>query len=78
MKWGEKAVQQNPRNVLSRVILCSIYSLAGQMDEARAQAKEIVKINPKFSADRLARTDPTKNQAVKKRYIDALRKAGLK
>ena len=65
MKWGEKAVQQNPRNVLSRVILCSIYSLAGQMDEARAQVKEIVKINPKFSADRLARTDPTKNQAVK-------------
>jgi len=65
MKWGEKAVQQNPKNVLFRVILCSIYSLAGQMDEARAQAKEIVKINPKFSADRLARTDPTKNQAVK-------------
>ena len=28
MKWGEKAVQQNPENVLSRVILCSIYSLA--------------------------------------------------
>jgi protein involved in temperature-dependent protein secretion len=78
MKWGEKAVQQNPKNVLFRVILCSIYSLAGQMDEARAQAKEIVKINPKFSADRLARTDPTKNQAVKKRYIDALRKARLK
>jgi hypothetical protein len=27
--------------------------------------------------DRLARTDPTKNQVVKMRYIDALRKAGL-
>jgi tetratricopeptide (TPR) repeat protein len=78
MKWGEKAVQQNPKNVLSRVILCSIYSLAGRMDEARTQAKEIMRINPKFSVDRLARTDPTKNQFVKKRYIDALRKAGLK
>jgi adenylate cyclase len=78
MKWGEKAVQQNPKNVLSRVILCSIYSLVGQMDKARDQAKEIMRLNPKFSVDRFARTDPQKNQVVKKRYIDALRKAGLK
>ncbi|MDY6790612.1 MAG: tetratricopeptide repeat protein [Thermodesulfobacteriota bacterium] len=78
MKWGEKAVQQNPKNVLSRVILCSIYSLAGRMHEARDQAKEIMTINPKFSVEQVARTDPQKNKDVKKRYIDALRKAGLK
>jgi adenylate cyclase len=78
IKWGEKAVLQNPENVLSRVILCSIYSLAGRIDEARAQAKEIMTLNSKFSLDRFARTDPQKNQALKKRYIDALRKAGLK
>jgi len=48
------------------------------MDEARAQAKEIMRLNPKFSVERFARTDPQKNQVVKKRYIDALRKAGLK
>jgi adenylate cyclase len=76
-EWGEKAVQQNPENILSRTILCSIYSLAGRMDEARAQAKEIMRINPKFSVDRFAKTDPQKNKDVKKRYIDALRKAGL-
>jgi protein involved in temperature-dependent protein secretion len=77
IQWGEKAVQKNPKNVLSRVMLCSIYSLAGRMDEARVQAKEIMRLNPNFSVERLARTDPTKNQIVKKRYIDALRKAGL-
>ncbi|MBW2341294.1 MAG: adenylate/guanylate cyclase domain-containing protein [Deltaproteobacteria bacterium] len=76
--WAEKAVQQNPKNALSRVVLCSVYSLAGRMDEARAQAKEIMRLNPKFSVERFARTDPQKNQVVKKRYIDALRKAGLK
>jgi len=75
--WAEKAVQQNPKNALSRVVLCSIYSLAGRMDKASAQAKEIMRLNPKFSVERIARTDPQKNQAVKKRYIDALRKAGL-
>jgi adenylate cyclase len=77
IEWGEKAVQQNPKNVLSRVILCSIYSLAGRMDKASAQAKEIMRLNPKFSVERFASTDPQKNQAVKKQYIDALRKAGL-
>jgi adenylate cyclase len=76
--WAEKAVQQNPKNVLSRVVLCSIYSLAGQMDKARVQAKEIMRLNPNISVERIARTDPQKNQVVKKRYIDALRKAGLK
>jgi adenylate cyclase len=78
IEWGEKAVQRNPKNVLSRKILCSIYSLAERMDEARAQAKEIMKLNPKFSVDQVARTDPQKNENVKKRYIDALREAGLK
>jgi len=78
IKWGEKAVQQNPKNVLSRIVLCSIHSLAGRMDKASAQAKEIMRLNPKFSVERFARTDPQKNQAVKKRYIDALLKAGLK
>ena len=76
--WGEKAVQQNPKNVFSRVVLCSVYSLASRMDKARVQAKEIMRLNPKFSVERMARTDPQKNQVVKKRYIDALRKAGLK
>jgi len=78
IEWGEKAVQRNPKNVLSRVILCSIYGLAGRMDEARVQATEIMRLNPKFSVERFARTDPQKNQVAKKRYIDALRKAGLK
>jgi adenylate cyclase len=76
--WGEKSVQQNPENVLSRVTVCSIYTLAGRMDEAQIQAKEIMRLNPNFSVERFARTDPQKNQAAKKRYIDALRKAGLK
>jgi TolB-like protein len=77
MEWGEKAVQQNPQNILSRIILCSIYGLAGQIDKAHVQADEIMKLNPKFSVERFATTDPQKNQVLKKRYIDALRKAGL-
>jgi adenylate cyclase len=78
LEWGERAVQQNPKNVLSRLILCSICSLAGRMDEAHTQAKEIMRLDPNMSVERFARTDPQKNEVVKKRYIDALRKAGLR
>ena len=67
--WREKAVQRNPKNLISRKILCSIYSLAGLMDEARAQAKEIMRLNPHFSVDQVARTEPQKIQAVKKQSI---------
>jgi TolB-like protein/Flp pilus assembly protein TadD len=77
-QWVERAVQQNPENVLSRTVLCSIYGLSGRMDEARAQANEIMRLNPNFSLERLARTNPQKNQVLKQRYTDALRKAGLK
>ena len=77
MEWGEKAIQKNPQNILSRQILCSIYSLTDRMDEAHAQADEIMRLNPNTSVERIARTYPTKNQVVKMRYIDALRKAGL-
>jgi hypothetical protein len=32
------------------------------MDKARDQAEEIMRLNPKFSVDRFAWTDPQKNQ----------------
>jgi adenylate cyclase len=76
--WAERAVQQNPKNVASRIVLCSIYSLSGRMDKAREQAKQVISLNPAFSLERFAKTAPQKNQVLKKQYMDALRKAGLK
>ena len=75
--WAEKAVQQNPKSLIGHVVLCSIYSSAGRMEEARKEASEVLKINPKYSVSRAEKTNPLKNQADKKRYFDALRKAGL-
>jgi hypothetical protein len=47
------------------------------MEEARLEADEIMKLNPKFSLERLEKSIPYKNPEVKKRYIEALRNAGL-
>jgi len=76
--WAEKAVKQEPENNLSRLVLCSIYSITGRMEEARFEANEVMKLNPKFSLKRYEMTLPSKNLETKDSYIEALRKAGLK
>jgi adenylate cyclase len=58
--------------------LASTYSLSGNMDEARAAAAEIFKINPKFSSERFIMSLPFKNQSENERVINALHNAGLK
>ena len=61
----------------ARINLCSVYSLLGQMEEARLEAEEVMKLNPKFSLKKYEKTIPYKNPEVKKRYIDALQNAGI-
>jgi adenylate cyclase len=75
--WAEKAVKRQPRNFFARINRCSVYSLTGRMEEARLEADEVMKLNPKFSLKRLENSIPYKNPEVKKRYIEALRKAGI-
>ena len=45
--------------------------------EAQAAAKEVLRLNPKFSVARMQKVSPHKDRAVAKRFCDALRKAGL-
>jgi hypothetical protein len=60
------------------MVLASSYQLAGREEEARTAAGELLKINPAFSLERLAKTTSHKDRAVAERFIEALRKAGLK
>ena len=75
--WSEKAVKQEPKDTIANVNLCSVYYLSGREEDARLQAKEVLKLNPKFSLKKLEKMLPYKNFEVKKQYIDALRNAGL-
>jgi TolB-like protein/class 3 adenylate cyclase len=73
IKWGKKAVRQKPDSFLAHLILTEIYSHAGRDEEARTQAAEVLRVNPKFSLEKFR----TKS-ADGEKTIDALRKAGLK
>jgi Tfp pilus assembly protein PilF len=50
----------------------------GREKEARSEAEEVLRINPKFSLDYLAKARVYKDQLENDKYINSLRKAGLK
>jgi hypothetical protein len=53
--------------------------MMGREKEARAEAEEVLRINPKFSLDNYAKTVANyKDQSENDKIINALRKAGLK
>jgi adenylate cyclase len=72
-------LQQNlaayPNNLVARLILADAYVELGRDDDARAEAAEIMRISPHFDLASLRRT---KDEATNKRWVTALRKAGLK
>jgi adenylate cyclase len=74
----KKILQKQPDQMLAHLGLAATLMLAGREDEARTQAAELLRIDPKFSLERFAKTLTYKNQAEIDRYIGALRKAGLK
>ncbi len=74
----KKGLDQAPNDILTHVTCAAIYGRAGLRDAARAEAEEVLKINPKFSALSYAKRLPYKNQADRDFFFEALRKAGLK
>jgi adenylate cyclase len=74
----EKALQLETDNLHTHITTTVAYSLCGREEEARATAAGVLRINPKFSCDYFAKRLTYKNQADKDRFIEALRKAGLK
>jgi adenylate cyclase len=78
IKWCEKAVRQDPDSFLTRLMMTQVYSLSGREEEARAEAAEVLRINPKFSVDKWEKASTVKKKTEKERSMATLRKAGLK
>jgi adenylate cyclase len=69
--WCEKAVRQAPDSLLARIMMTAVYSWSGRDEEARAEAAEVLRINPNFSLEKFAKKAGPD-------LVSALRKAGLK
>jgi adenylate cyclase len=74
----KRSIQRAPDYVVSHIGLVIAYSSMGREQEARAEAAEILRIDPQFSLDYFAKTVPLKDQSQIDKGIDILRKAGLK
>jgi len=68
-----------PDNWRAHVWLAAAYSLAGGMEDARAEVAEVLRINPKTSLEDIAKNGWFNyKKADKERFSNALRKVGLK
>jgi len=69
--WCEKAVHMEPDDLLARLMMTAVYSWSGRDEDARAEAAEVLRIDPNFSLEKFAKkAGPS--------LVSALRKAGLK
>ncbi|MGD9032279.1 MAG: adenylate/guanylate cyclase domain-containing protein [Desulfobacteraceae bacterium] len=78
LTWYKKAEERNPDNMWSYSAQASIYGNLGREQEARAAAKEFLRLNPKFSLEQYEKAPWQKNRKKWRLHVDGLRKAGLK
>jgi adenylate cyclase len=77
IKWCEKAVRQQSDDLLARIMMTAVYSWSGRDEEARVQAAEVLRIQPKFTIKGFEKKLTYKRQEDRERFLGALRKAGL-
>src|SRR5262249_50553234 len=66
-----------PNALGPHLTLAAVYSELGKETEARAEATEVLRLNPQFSLEVARQRAPIKDPVVLERQFAALRKAGL-
>jgi len=74
----KKALRLNPDYLAGHVALAVSYSLSGQEEKAHVEAKEILRLSPKFSVEQVKPILAAYKKDRKDIFVNALRKAGLK
>ena len=73
----KKALQKNPDDIFLHLTLAAAYVKLGREEEAQAEAKEVIRIHPKFSLTDYAKSMHRKDQSRMDDFIECLHKAGL-
>ena len=72
-----QAIRRRPQMFTTHLDLAACYAGLGKEEEARAAAAEVLKMNPKFTVEGFAKVLQQKDKALRERYLENLRKAGL-
>jgi TolB-like protein/Tfp pilus assembly protein PilF len=76
--WGRKTIQQNPMFPGGHRLMAASCGQLGRTQEAANELKELLLLMPGMTADDVRKQVPFKRSNDMERYIDGLRKAGLK
>jgi tetratricopeptide (TPR) repeat protein len=74
----EQYLSHYPNILGAHLTLAAVCSELGREAEARAEAAEVLRLNPQFSLEIHRQREPIKDPAMLERQLAALRKAGLK
>ena len=70
-------LQREPDYIFAHTCLASCYALMARDEEARAEAAQVLRIDPKFSVAHLSKVIKYKYEVDRKRLRDSLLRAGL-
>jgi adenylate cyclase len=73
----KKSIEMAPNDFYMHAALAALYIMMGRDEEARAEAAETMRINPKFSLELVSKRSLIKDRSVLEQNIEAMRKAGL-
>ncbi len=73
----QKAIKQTPDTIFLHIGLTASYAEMGRQDDARAQAAEVLRIDPRFSIGRYAMALTHKQPEHTQRNLEALSAVGL-
>jgi adenylate cyclase len=77
VRWCRECISRGPSLQWPHVTLACAYAQSGQLEEARAEAAEVLRINPGFTIESSKRILVYKDPKDLEHHIDGMRKAGL-
>jgi adenylate cyclase len=77
VRLARECVSRMPILQWPRVYLACAYAQAGQLEESKAEAAEVLRINPGFTIESWKRLEVYKDPKDVEHRLDGLRKAGL-
>ncbi len=74
----KESIERVPDSLFPRILLAATYAALERAEEAHAEAREVLRIEPRFVLEEWApRALPLKEEAVYQRMVERLRAAGL-
>ena len=78
IKVCDEALKRWPQDIPDRARLAMAYMALGREEEARKAAQELLRVDPKFSAQRFAQNMTYKDPTVATQALELMNKVGLK